>query len=38
MRYVDRPQLLDGYKFDMRLYVVVTSFDPLKAHLITLNN
>lgn len=32
-RYVDKPLLLKGYKFDLRLYVLVTSFQPLEAFI-----
>ena len=32
-QYIPNPFLLDGYKFDLRLYVLVTSFDPLEAFL-----
>lgn len=32
-RYLDSPFLINGYKFDMRIYVLVTSFDPLTIYM-----
>ena len=32
-KYIAKPHLLRGYKYDLRLYIVVTSFEPLKAYL-----
>ena len=32
-RYVSNPLLIDGFKFDMRIYVAVTCFDPLRIYM-----
>ncbi len=32
-RYLDKPLLLDGFKFDLRVYVVVIGVDEMKAYI-----
>lgn len=32
-RYIKTPLLLDGKKFDLRLYVLIVGFDPIRAYL-----
>ena len=32
-KYLSKPHLLRGFKYDLRIYVVVTCFDPLKAYM-----
>lgn len=31
-KYVSKPHLLRGCKYDMRIYVVATGYEPLKAY------
>lgn len=32
-QYVSNPHLIDGFKYDLRIYALVTCFDPLKIYL-----
>jgi hypothetical protein len=32
-RYLDKPLLLDGFKFDLRVYVVVIGLEQMKAFI-----
>jgi len=32
-RYLSKPLLLDGIKFDLRIYILVVGFNPIKAYI-----
>jgi tubulin polyglutamylase TTLL4 len=32
-KYLAKPHLLRGFKYDLRIYVVVTCYEPLKAYI-----
>lgn len=31
--YIDKPLLVDGYKFDIGVYTIITSIDPLTIYI-----
>lgn len=32
-KYVSKPHLINGYKYDLRCYILVTSYDPLIIYM-----
>jgi tubulin polyglutamylase TTLL4 len=32
-KYVAHPHLINGFKYDLRVYVLVSSFDPLRVYV-----
>lgn len=32
-KYISKPHLLRGFKYDLRVYILITSFEPLMAYM-----
>lgn len=32
-RYISNPLLINSHKFDLRIYIIITSFDPLRVYM-----
>lgn len=32
-KYIHKPHLINGFKYDLRVYVMITSYDPLKIYI-----
>ena len=33
-KYIDKPFLIDGYKFDIGIYTIITGIDPLRVYIV----